>query len=112
MRSNPTETENFFDNPRRVTRQASATRSPRPERRRRTQEEVRREKRAKFKQIMGPRVNKALHDISLLVHGSNRKRYYFTEGDVEVMRKALLTEVENAMAPYVTIRPEGSVEFD
>lgn len=100
-----------FDAPPPRQPQSSTTRTTRP-RRRRSQDEVRREKRAKFKNIMAPRVNKAIHDIGLLVHGANRKRYYYTQQDKELIRDALHEAVEKALAPYVVIeKPEG-IKFE
>jgi hypothetical protein len=107
----PTGAETFsFDAPR-PPRATIPSRPARVRPRRRSQEEVRREKRAKFKQVIVPRVNKAIHDISLLVHGSNRKRYHSTKDDHELIRQALLDAVEKALAPYVEIEKPESIEF-
>lgn len=78
---------------------------------RRSVEAVRREKRTKFIEVMKPRVNRAIHDIGLLVHGSNRKRYHYTPEDVQVMRTALLKQVEEALKPYIVKLEDNKVEF-
>lgn len=80
---------------------------------RRPKEVVRREKREKFKDIMGPRAAKAIHDIRLLSYGASKKRYYYTEKDIELLRQRLLDEVESALSAYY-VQKEGSekIEFD
>ena len=62
--------------------------------------EVNQEKRAKFMENAGKRVNKVMHDIEILEPMSRSSVYDFTKEDVEEMFCAMQNALDTAKAEY------------
>lgn len=62
--------------------------------------EVNQEKRAKFMENAGKRVNKVMHDIEILEPMSRSNVYDFTKEDVEEMFSAMQNALDTAKAEY------------
>lgn len=62
--------------------------------------EVNEEKRQKFMENAGKRVNKVMHDIQILEPMSRSSVYDFTKEDVEEMFTAMQDALDNAKAEY------------
>lgn len=63
--------------------------------------EVNEEKRAKFMENAGKRVNKVIHDIEILEPMSRSSVYDFTKEDVEEMFTAMQNALDTAKAEYI-----------
>ena len=63
--------------------------------------EVNNEKREKFMEIAGKRVNNILHDIEILLPMSRSNNYDFTKEDVESMFTAMQTSLDSAKQEYL-----------
>ena len=62
--------------------------------------EVNEEKRQKFMENAGKRVNKVMHDIQILEPMSRSSVYDFTKADVEEMFSAMQDALDNAREEY------------
>lgn len=62
--------------------------------------EVNEEKRQKFMENAGKRVNKVMHDIQILEPMSRSSVYDFTKADVEEMFSAMQEALDNAKEEY------------
>ena len=62
--------------------------------------EVNEEKRQKFMENAGKRVNKVMHDIQILEPMSRSNVYDFTKADVEEMFSAMQDALDNAREEY------------
>ena len=62
--------------------------------------EVNEEKRQKFMENAGKRVNKVMHDIQILEPMSRSSVYDFTKADVEEMFSAMQEALDNAREEY------------
>lgn len=62
--------------------------------------EVNEEKRQKFMENAGKRVNKVMHDIQILEPMSRSSVYDFTKEDVEEMFSAMQDALDNAKVEY------------
>lgn len=62
--------------------------------------EVNEEKRQKFMENAGKRVNKVMHDIQILEPMSRSSVYDFTKADVEEMFSAMQDALDNAKEEY------------
>lgn len=82
----------------------------RAQQRRRPTEVVRKEKREKFKEIITPRAIRAITHIRLIGYGADRKRYYYTEEDVKLLKQRMHEEVDEVMATFSPIK--GKPELD
>ena len=68
-------------------------------------------KRARFLDVGGKRVAKALKAIALLKNVANRASYSYTETDVTKMRDALSAAVKDALAPFA-VQSAGKPEAE
>ena len=59
-----------------------------------------RDKRQKFVDLAGARVNKALKDLQLIGNLSNKSAYEFSEGDIRKIFGALQKGLEGAKARF------------
>ena len=62
--------------------------------------EVNEEKRAKFMENAGKRVNKVMHDIQILEPMARSSVYDFTKEDLEEMFNAMQETIDNAKEEY------------
>ena len=65
-----------------------------------TGEEAVETKRERFYRIIEPRVNRCVHDITLLAYGADRNRYDPSETDIAQMEQVLHNAVDSTLAAY------------
>lgn len=63
-------------------------------------ENIMRDKRAKFVELAGSRVNRAIKDIRLIGNLSNRSAYAYGADDVRKIFRALQKELESAKSRF------------
>ena len=62
--------------------------------------EINEEKRQKFMEMAGKRVNNILHDIEILIPMSRSTNYDYTKDDVEQMFTAIINRLEDTKSEF------------